>query len=263
MVEGIFEEAKDNEEDAPHEKQIEEDSGSKEEDKIYSDYGVVKEQVTEKDIKVEDFVQKRFRKLNCQQKRKKKKKHKEAKKESVAAFFKQVDLKVIKQTPMLPVEEYFAIGDTMPIAKKGDFSLILKLVQTHFKATEDRKTAKSENPQFISEQNQKFYDKRYYLFSKYDQGIKLDEESNSFLSIGWYSVTPEVIAEHIARKCRCNCILDAFCGAGSNSIQVNLVTPLSSRATQRRCTQTMWPHPNWILRCTTRGYIVLRKRLAS
>eukprot|EP00826_Nyctotherus_ovalis_P042780 TRINITY_DN4453_c0_g1_i2.p1 TRINITY_DN4453_c0_g1~~TRINITY_DN4453_c0_g1_i2.p1 ORF type:complete len:372 (-),score=113.57 TRINITY_DN4453_c0_g1_i2:461-1576(-) len=212
MVEAIFEEAKDNKEDTSHERQIKEGSADIEEDKVYIDYGVVKEQVTEKDIEVEDFVQKRFRKQNCQQRRKKKKKHKEAKKESVAAFFKQVDLKVFNQTPMLPVEEYFAIGDTMPITKKGDFSLILKLMQTHFKATEDHKTTKSENPQFISEQNQKFYDKRYYLFSKYDQGIKLDEES-------WYSVTPEVIAEHIAKKCRCNCILDAFCGAGSNSIQ--------------------------------------------
>lgn len=43
-------------------------------------------------------------------------------------------------------------------------------------------------------QRTKYYDQRYRLFSRYDQGILLDEES-------WYSVTPEIIAQDIARKC--------------------------------------------------------------
>ncbi|XP_020279768.1 trimethylguanosine synthase isoform X2 [Pseudomyrmex gracilis] len=58
----------------------------------------------------------------------------------------------------------------------------------------------------------KFYIRRHGLFSKYDEGIKLDHES-------WYSVTPEEIAKNIAKRCRCDTIIDAFCGAGSNSIQ--------------------------------------------
>lgn len=33
------------------------------------------------------------------------------------------------------------------------------------------------------------------MFSKYDQGVAIDAE-------GWYSVTPEVIAHHIAEQCR-------------------------------------------------------------
>jgi trimethylguanosine synthase len=32
-------------------------------------------------------------------------------------------------------------------------------------------------------------------------------------------VTPEQIAEHIAQRCQCDVIVDAFCGAGGNSIQ--------------------------------------------
>lgn len=35
----------------------------------------------------------------------------------------------------------------------------------------------------------------------------------------WFSVTPERIARHIAARCRCDLIVDAFCGAGGNSIQ--------------------------------------------
>ncbi|KAF7994062.1 hypothetical protein HCN44_011331 [Aphidius gifuensis] len=58
----------------------------------------------------------------------------------------------------------------------------------------------------------KYWVKRYRLFSKFDEGIKLDRES-------WFSVTPEKIASHIATRCKCDTIVDAFCGAGGNSIQ--------------------------------------------
>jgi len=58
----------------------------------------------------------------------------------------------------------------------------------------------------------KYWAQRYRLFSKYDRGIQLDEES-------WYSVTPERIAKHIADKCRCGVVVDGFCGVGGNAIQ--------------------------------------------
>ncbi|XP_076685428.1 trimethylguanosine synthase 1 isoform X2 [Andrena cerasifolii] len=58
----------------------------------------------------------------------------------------------------------------------------------------------------------KYWLKRYRLFSKFDRGIKLDRES-------WFSVTPQKVAEHIAERCKCDTIIDAFCGAGGNAIQ--------------------------------------------
>ena len=51
------------------------------------------------------------------------------------------------------------------------------------------------------------------MFSRFDEGIELDNES-------WFSVTPEAIAQHIAERCRCDVIIDAFCGVGGNAIQV-------------------------------------------
>ncbi|XP_063968300.1 trimethylguanosine synthase-like [Lytechinus pictus] len=63
-----------------------------------------------------------------------------------------------------------------------------------------------------SKELNKYWAQRYRLFSKFDEGIKLDAE-------GWYSVTPERIAEHQAERCRCDLIVDAFCGAGGNAIQ--------------------------------------------
>lgn len=39
------------------------------------------------------------------------------------------------------------------------------------------------------------------------------------LSEGWFSVTPERIARHIADRCQCDLIIDAFCGVGGNTIQ--------------------------------------------
>ncbi|CAH1399591.1 unnamed protein product [Nezara viridula] len=58
----------------------------------------------------------------------------------------------------------------------------------------------------------KYWYKRYRLFSRFDEGIKLDEES-------WYSVTPEKVSSHTAERCRCDVMIDACCGAGGNTIQ--------------------------------------------
>ncbi|CAL1264433.1 unnamed protein product [Larinioides sclopetarius] len=63
-----------------------------------------------------------------------------------------------------------------------------------------------------SDEFKKYWAQRYRLFSLFDEGIKLDKES-------WFSVTPEQIAYHIAERCACDIIVDAFCGAGGNAIQ--------------------------------------------
>lgn len=52
---------------------------------------------------------------------------------------------------------------------------------------------------------------RYFSLYSTPPGCLLDEE-------GWYSVTPELVAVQIAERCRCDTILDAFCGVGGNSI---------------------------------------------
>lgn len=62
---------------------------------------------------------------------------------------------------------------------------------------------------------QKYWNQRFRLFSKFDEGIKLDRES-------WFSVTPEAIAKHIAERCQCDLIVDAFCGVGGNTIQASI-----------------------------------------
>uniref|UniRef100_A0A4W6C4E4 Trimethylguanosine synthase n=1 Tax=Lates calcarifer TaxID=8187 RepID=A0A4W6C4E4_LATCA len=66
----------------------------------------------------------------------------------------------------------------------------------------------------------KYWAQRYRLFSRFDEGIRLDRE-------GWFSVTPERIAEHIALRlghsfCDSQLVIDAFCGVGGNAIQFAL-----------------------------------------
>ncbi|KAK5859393.1 hypothetical protein PBY51_020951 [Eleginops maclovinus] len=66
----------------------------------------------------------------------------------------------------------------------------------------------------------KYWAQRYRLFSRFDEGIRLDRE-------GWFSVTPERIAEHIALRVEhsfpdAQLIIDAFCGVGGNAIQFAL-----------------------------------------
>ena len=66
---------------------------------------------------------------------------------------------------------------------------------------------------------EKFWFQRHALFSRYDDGVRLDAES-------WYSVTPELIAIHVAlrllRPPFCGVCVDAFCGVGGNAIQLAL-----------------------------------------
>ena len=60
--------------------------------------------------------------------------------------------------------------------------------------------------------NSKFWNQRYYYYSKFDKGIKMDRES-------WYSVTPEKIAKYTAKLIEGKTIIDGFCGSGGNVIQ--------------------------------------------
>ncbi|KAF8880238.1 RNA cap guanine-N2 methyltransferase-domain-containing protein [Gymnopilus junonius] len=65
----------------------------------------------------------------------------------------------------------------------------------------------------VPEHLKKYFSQRYRYFSQYSThpGCLLDEE-------GWYSVTPESVADQIAERCRCDTVLDAFCGVGGNAI---------------------------------------------
>ncbi|GAB4852177.1 hypothetical protein Ancab_016367 [Ancistrocladus abbreviatus] len=58
----------------------------------------------------------------------------------------------------------------------------------------------------------KYWCQRYLLFSRFDHGVKMDEE-------GWFSVTPEPIARHQASRCGGSIIIDGFAGVGGNAIQ--------------------------------------------
>ncbi|XP_041847541.1 trimethylguanosine synthase [Melanotaenia boesemani] len=66
----------------------------------------------------------------------------------------------------------------------------------------------------------KYWAQRYRLFSRFDEGVRLDRE-------GWFSVTPERIAQHIALRVEnsfpdSQLVIDAFCGVGGNAIQFAL-----------------------------------------
>ncbi|KAK7686294.1 hypothetical protein QCA50_010518 [Cerrena zonata] len=67
------------------------------------------------------------------------------------------------------------------------------------------------DPSEVPDHLRKYFFQRERYFSLYSEGCLLDEE-------GWYSVTPELIADQIAERCRCDTILDAFCGVGGNAI---------------------------------------------
>lgn len=65
----------------------------------------------------------------------------------------------------------------------------------------------------------KYWGQRYRYFSRFDEGVSMDKE-------GWYSVTPEAIALHIAERVCCDVVVDPFVGCGGNAVQFALVSHL-------------------------------------
>lgn len=94
------------------------------------------------------------------------------------------------------------LGDDKAVAEEGSLSRQLPVgIQ------DDAKSVGGRDPTI-----RKYWVQRYMLFSKFDAGCRLDHE-------GWFSVTPEVVAAHMAERCRCDLIVDAFTGVGGNAIQ--------------------------------------------
>ncbi|VDO11363.1 unnamed protein product [Rodentolepis nana] len=58
----------------------------------------------------------------------------------------------------------------------------------------------------------RWWKRRFDLFWRFDEGIKMDKES-------WYIVTPEEVARRQAEICTSNVVVDAYAGAGGNTIQ--------------------------------------------
>lgn len=70
----------------------------------------------------------------------------------------------------------------------------------------------------------KFYDQKYFFFSRYDQGIMIDDEE------GWFSVTAEPIASYTAqfvKGIKDAIVVDGCCSVGGNLIQFGLLPNVS------------------------------------
>ncbi|XP_067677508.1 uncharacterized protein [Haliotis asinina] len=129
----------------------------------------------------------------------------------VPAASKDVDLEDVdsKEQKASSVEEHLET-----VFKQDTWDKVVSKSKKSKKKKKKQKRPSIPMPEDVAadEELKKYWFQRYRLFSKFDEGIKLDRES-------WFSVTPEKIAEHIAERCQCDTVVDAFCGAGGNAIQ--------------------------------------------
>jgi len=99
-----------------------------------------------------------------------------------------------------------------------------------------------------------YWKKRYSLFSRFQDGIMLDQgihhgmfhtiftvltsalffSSSSSYTESFYSVCPEVISRHMADGCAFDVGIDPFCGAGGNVIQLAMVCKSGKRSRYER-----------------------------
>ncbi|KAI9638998.1 RNA cap guanine-N2 methyltransferase-domain-containing protein [Dioszegia hungarica] len=69
------------------------------------------------------------------------------------------------------------------------------------------------NRDHVPDDIKKYFGQRHLLFEEYDELPLLMDHT------GWFSVTAQPVARHIAERCRCDVIVDAFCGVGGNAIE--------------------------------------------
>ncbi|XP_044074320.1 trimethylguanosine synthase [Siniperca chuatsi] len=107
-------------------------------------------------------------------------------------------------------------------APEGNSELSMKDGKKPKKKKKSKRARKQQVPAEMAAEPElaKYWAQRYRLFSRFDEGIRLDRE-------GWFSVTPERIAEHIALRVEhsfsdSQLVIDAFCGVGGNAIQFAL-----------------------------------------
>jgi len=114
------------------------------------------------------------------------------------------------------IVKFISYGNTIEVKR----STGLVKVPIHYQSNIDNDIMNCIDFDRPNDVHEKYWDQRYRLLSKFDNGIQLDSES-------WFSITPEIIAKHIAQRCleqftknnkNIDVILDCFCGCGGNSI---------------------------------------------
>lgn len=114
------------------------------------------------------------------------------------------------------LEEVISLNDTNQ--EEGNDASVVKSTKKAKKKTRRSRAKKIFScsntgvPDEYSDVLGKYWCQRYLLFSRFDEGIKMDEE-------GWFSVTPEAIAKHHATRCSGGVVIDCFTGVGGNAIQ--------------------------------------------
>ncbi|KAL2613690.1 hypothetical protein R1flu_025382 [Riccia fluitans] len=117
--------------------------------------------------------------------------------------------------PSLESAEFTDANGSLPISSDRSKRRRMKKTLSIIDSEKLEKVLLPGMAQTMSQSLIKYWFQRYTLFSRYDEGVRLDEE-------GWFSVTPEVIAEHQARRCPTGLVVDAFAGVGGNAIQFAL-----------------------------------------
>lgn len=114
-------------------------------------------------------------------------------------------------------------ADEVLVQPSGDHTVFSDVESVEVEELQDEISSKSislTDKEWTHEQvMSKYWRQRYSLWSRYDEGIWMD-------TVGWYSVTPEPIAAHIAKRCTVMglslIIWDPFGGLGGNAIQFAL-----------------------------------------
>lgn len=112
---------------------------------------------------------------------------------------------------LLPV----GVGERQLLLKVGTASINvnLGLLKRQVSERQRRRRERGEQAKYGNFEFNRFWNQRYLLFERFDEGIQIDENS-------WAKLPPEQVCEYIAMKCAgAKLIVDAFAGVGATAIK--------------------------------------------
>jgi len=124
-----------------------------------------------------------------------------------------------KIKPAYPVDEVFILGTKDKIVAKITKVKVLKPSTKNSSYAKSKQNplkpdAKTNSPVKWTESIKEALEYKKEIFSQYEKGIKAEQ---------WEEITPEPIAKHIAERLACDIMIDALCGYGGNTIQVQIL----------------------------------------
>lgn len=117
------------------------------------------------------------------------------------------------------IDQYLGKGPQLVMLDQAEQAAIIRISEAYFECSYEYGCKEDKQRLGIDKAIKKYYIRRFFLFSKFGDGIQLDRES-------WYSVVAESISLQLKErlmtsKMKLQTIFEPFCGVGGVTVHLS------------------------------------------